>query len=54
MKYYAHSKEGGSSNWQPLGEHLKNVAELAADFAAPFGGESWARLARFCEFLWRC
>jgi CRISPR-associated endonuclease/helicase Cas3 len=45
-KFYAHSKEGRPvAEWQPLDEHLKNVAELAADFAKPFGGEEWARLA---------
>ena len=31
-KYYAHSLEGKSpSEWQPLEEHLKNVAEMARD-----------------------
>ena len=29
-KYYAHSKENEPPiNWQPLHEHLKNVAEMA-------------------------
>jgi len=29
-KYYAHSKENEPpTNWQPIEEHLKNVAELA-------------------------
>ncbi len=46
MSYYAHSKDGEPpSTWQPLGDHLENVANLAANFAAPFGGEEWARLA---------
>ena len=46
MKYYAHSLDGQPPDkWQPLEEHLKNVAELAADFARPFGGEKWAHLA---------
>ncbi|WP_456386285.1 CRISPR-associated endonuclease Cas3'' [Desulfolithobacter sp.] len=46
MKYYAHSLEGKSpENWQELSKHLKNVAEMAADFARPFGGEDWAYLA---------
>lgn len=45
-KYYAHSLEGKPpAHWQPLEEHLKNVARLAADFARPFGGEEWAYLA---------
>ena len=46
MNYYAHSKKNQSpGNWQPLEEHLKNVAQMAAEFAAPFGGEPWAHLA---------
>lgn len=46
MKYYAHSREGlPPEKWQPLDEHLKNVAEMAAEFAKPFGGEEWAYLA---------
>ncbi len=56
--FYAHSLPGRPvKEWQPLEEHLKNVAELAADFARPFGGEKWAYLAglwhdRFLEFLY--
>jgi CRISPR-associated endonuclease/helicase Cas3 len=34
-----------TEEWQPLEEHLENVANLAAEFAKPFGGEEWARLA---------
>jgi hypothetical protein len=31
MQYYAHSKEGSPpEEWQPLEEHLENVAEMAA------------------------
>ncbi|VGO22961.1 CRISPR-associated endonuclease Cas3'' [Pontiella sulfatireligans] len=46
MPYYAHSKEGAPpADWQPLEEHLESVAKLAAEFAEPFGGEEWARLA---------
>ncbi len=46
MQYYAHSKEGEEPDlWQPLDEHLENVAKKAAEFAEPFGGEEWARLA---------
>jgi len=45
-KYYAHSLEGRPpEEWQPLDEHLNNVAEMARDFAKPFGGEHWAYLA---------
>ncbi|BCL62067.1 hypothetical protein DGMP_27600 [Desulfomarina profundi] len=43
MKYYAHSLEGRPpEEWQELEEHLKNVAEMAAKFARPFGGENFA------------
>jgi CRISPR-associated endonuclease/helicase Cas3 len=45
-KYYAHTKEGkGPEEWQPLEEHLTNVAKLAGQFAAEFGAEEWGRLA---------
>lgn len=42
-KYYAHTKTkpdgtpAPQSEWQPLDEHLKNVAKLAAGFAESFG-----------------
>lgn len=42
--YYAHSaptREG----WEPLRDHLKDVAERAAGFAEPFGAAEEARLA---------
>ncbi|MBT3191341.1 MAG: CRISPR-associated endonuclease Cas3'' [Verrucomicrobia bacterium] len=46
MDYYAHSLEGQPpEKWQRLEEHLKNVAKMAEEFAAPFGGEAWARIA---------
>jgi len=37
--YYAHSKEGRPpSEWRPLEEHLKNVAEMArGDLPIPSG-----------------
>jgi CRISPR-associated endonuclease/helicase Cas3 len=51
-KYYAHTAEDADGNrdpdeskWQPLAEHLQNVATLAAKFAAPFGAEKEAHLA---------
>jgi CRISPR-associated endonuclease/helicase Cas3 len=45
-KYYAHSLEGKPpSEWQPLDEHLKNVAEMARSFAEAFGGGDWAYMA---------
>ncbi len=44
--FYAHSLPGEPpKRWQPLEEHLKNVAEMAAKFAKPFGGDKWAYLA---------
>ena len=44
--YYAHSlKDRPKEEWQPLDEHLENVAAMAAEFAKPFGGEEWAHLA---------
>lgn len=46
MKYYAHSLEGQTpEKWQPLEEHLQNVAEMAGGFASVFGGEELAHLA---------
>lgn len=52
-RYYAHTAEDAEGNrlpessgkWQPLADHLRNVAELAAEFAAPFGAGDEARLA---------
>ncbi len=45
-EYYAHSIEGAlPSEWQPLEEHLKNVAYLAAGFAEKFNAASWAKTA---------
>jgi CRISPR-associated endonuclease/helicase Cas3 len=45
-EYYAHSKEGRPlSEWQPLEEHLKNVAEMARGFADSFGAGDWGYLA---------
>jgi len=44
--YYAHTLPGHSpDDWQPLAEHLQNVATLAAEFAATFNASSWAYLA---------
>lgn len=48
MKYYAHTYPDYPQDprkWQPLEEHLKAVAEMAAEFAKPIGGEEWAYLA---------
>jgi CRISPR-associated endonuclease/helicase Cas3 len=41
-KYYAHTLEGKvPSEWQPLDEHLKNVAKMARSFAEFFGAGDW-------------
>lgn len=51
MIYYAHTAEDpegnrlAESSWQPLRTHLKNVANLAASFAAPFNASAEAHLA---------
>ncbi|NOQ21283.1 MAG: CRISPR-associated endonuclease Cas3'' [Candidatus Aegiribacteria sp.] len=46
QKFYAHSLENQPpEKWQPLEEHLRNVSDLAADYARSFGGDQWARLA---------
>jgi CRISPR-associated endonuclease/helicase Cas3 len=46
QKFYAHSKEGKpTSEWQPLEEHLKNVAEKASQFAEEFGSGEWGSIA---------
>ena len=45
-QFYAHSTDSeNKSDWQPLEEHLKNVAEMAAEFAGCFGAKVWAELA---------
>ena len=42
MNFYAHSLEGQPpEKWQLLADHLHNVAEMAAEFALPFGGEEF-------------
>lgn len=52
MRYCAHTaissngtRDSDESRWQTLADHLKNVANLAASFAAPFGASDEARLA---------
>lgn len=46
-RMYAHSLPGSAdrADWEDLAEHLAKVAELAADFASPFGASDWGRLA---------
>jgi CRISPR-associated endonuclease/helicase Cas3 len=45
-KYYAHSLEGKPpEEWQPLEDHLQNVAEKAGKFAAVFDARQWGHCA---------
>jgi len=49
---FAHSKPARPpSAWQPLADHLHHVATRAADFAAPFHSEGWARAAGWLHDL---
>ena len=44
--FYAHSTtRPDKSDWQPLREHLETVAEIAADKASAFSGQTLAHLA---------
>ncbi|MCX6972244.1 MAG: CRISPR-associated helicase Cas3' [Verrucomicrobia bacterium] len=51
MKFYAHTAEDENgkrlpkSEWQLLKHHLRNVSDLAAKFADPFGASEDARVA---------
>jgi CRISPR-associated endonuclease/helicase Cas3 len=46
MAFYAHSgTPADRADWQPLAEHLENVARLAAEMAAPLGLDKAARIA---------
>ncbi len=45
-QFFAHSTSAQDrSDWQPLAEHLLSVSQLAAERAAPFGGEQLAQIA---------
>ena len=45
-RFFAHSLEGRpTEDWQPVRDHLENVAGRAGEFAKAFGGEQWAFLA---------
>jgi CRISPR-associated endonuclease/helicase Cas3 len=47
-KFYAHSLPGQPiEEWQPLEDHLDNVAKMAAEFAGFFGAESWGSIAGY-------
>jgi CRISPR-associated endonuclease/helicase Cas3 len=43
-EFYAHTTTDGRP-WEPLETHLREVAELAADFASAFGAKEWGHLA---------
>lgn len=44
--FFAHSGLlANQSDWQPLAEHLRSVSQLAAERAAPFGGQQLAEIA---------
>lgn len=45
MNVYAHTAPHPDLPWQPLQEHLDNVAEEASDFASVFGSADWAHAA---------
>lgn len=55
-EYYAHSKEGYTpeSGWQPLREHLQEVAEKAGLFAALFESQDWAKAAAWLHDFGKC
>jgi len=45
--HYAHTLKGTTTteDWQPLEEHLENVAKRAATHASAFGSNEWGKLA---------
>ena len=45
-RYFAHSlPDCPVSDWEPLEEHLRRVADLAGEFAGKFGAAEWGRVA---------
>lgn len=52
LQHYAHSLDGRPPReWQPLEEHLKNVAKRAGGFAAIFQSSDWASRASWLHDL---
>src|SRR6266550_1268870 len=46
MTYFAHSRPNRpQAEWEPLGDHLLQVADLAGRFAESFGAGAYGRLA---------
>ena len=43
MTLYAHTAEGSEETREPLAQHLNEVATIASDCAAPFGGGDLVR-----------
>ncbi len=44
--FFAHSgSDKNKTDWQLLHEHLQSVGQLAAERAAPFGGQQLAQIA---------
>ncbi len=55
MPLYAHSSPVlPQEQWQELFEHLHGVADMAARFAAPFGGQDWAHAAGLLHDVGKC
>ncbi|MFV2065643.1 MAG: hypothetical protein ACC645_01585 [Pirellulales bacterium] len=43
---FAHSLEGRrESEWEPLDDHLRVVADLASEFAGKFNAADWGHIA---------
>lgn len=44
--FFAHSgSDANKTDWQLLHDHLQSVGQLAAERAAPFGGQQLAQIA---------
>jgi len=55
MLLYAHSSDVlPREQWHGLREHLQAVADMAAHFAAPFGGQEWALWAGLLHDVGKC
>jgi len=55
MPLYAHSSDVlPREQWHGLREHLQAVADMAAHFAAPFGGQEWALWAGLLHDVGKC